>query len=388
MNLVVVARQPEVGERTRRDHLPAHRPPPVADARRPVRGSRRPAVARRAHPGPLRAPARRRARDVLRADLPDRRRRDRPAPVRARRPAADPRPAGDGLVARRAAAGLAPGARPARGHGPAGGRRVGVVRRRPGPLRQLAELFDAFDRLSIRDFALVRQSRWREAIADGLRRSRSSCPSSRPCAGSRSPTRLTTRRARRVDQHRQAAVPRRVAGVAARDPGRSRWRRSSRGGARRRAARLRPGEKPPLHRGLAGRLARVGPAEVAVVIRPLASPMPAGHDAARGDPRRAAGIRAPRGRHRRGRERPRPHLARRHRDDGPHVQGAAPDDVDLLGEALEVGGRDPLSVDTIRMAAAARPGRAQTDASSGAGMPSCPGWILQAGEVGGRRRRT
>ena len=32
-------------------------------------------------------------------------------------------------------------------------------------LHQLAELYDEFDRLSIRDFALVRQSRWREAIA-------------------------------------------------------------------------------------------------------------------------------------------------------------------------------------------------------------------------------
>ncbi len=32
-------------------------------------------------------------------------------------------------------------------------------------LRDLASLYDRFDRLSIRDFALVRQSRWREAIA-------------------------------------------------------------------------------------------------------------------------------------------------------------------------------------------------------------------------------
>ncbi len=32
-------------------------------------------------------------------------------------------------------------------------------------------------------------------------------------------------------------------------------------------------------------------------------------------------------------------------------------DVDLLGEALETGGRDPLSADTIRMAAAIMGGR-------------------------------
>ena len=87
-----------------RDDLAADRPPPVADADRAVRGPGRAAVAGRADPGPLRAPARRRARDLLRADLPDRGRRDRPPPVRARRAAAHPRPAGHGLVARRAAA--------------------------------------------------------------------------------------------------------------------------------------------------------------------------------------------------------------------------------------------------------------------------------------------
>ena len=36
-------------------------------------------------------------------------------------------------------------------------------------------------------------------------------------------------------------------------------------------------------------------------------------------------------------------------------------DVDLLGEALETGGRDPLTADTIRMAAAIMGGRRVTD---------------------------
>ena len=35
-------------------------------------------------------------------------------------------------------------------------------------LRQLARLYDEHERISIRDFALVRQSRWREAILGRL----------------------------------------------------------------------------------------------------------------------------------------------------------------------------------------------------------------------------
>ena len=80
--------------------------------------------------------------------------------------AADPRPAGHGLVARRAAArSRSPCATCSR-------RRTAwssTRRRWSGDgvdrLVQLAGLYDDFDRLSIRDFALVRQSRWREAIA-------------------------------------------------------------------------------------------------------------------------------------------------------------------------------------------------------------------------------
>ena len=118
MNLVVVARQPEVGERTRRDDPAADRSPPVADAHRPVRGPGRPAVARGADPGALRAAPRGRARDVHGDDLPHRGRRDGTAPDRARGAAARPRPAGHRVVAGRAAAGPRARPRAARGHRP------------------------------------------------------------------------------------------------------------------------------------------------------------------------------------------------------------------------------------------------------------------------------
>ncbi len=53
----------------------------------------------------------------------------------------------------------------ARDDGPPGGRRSSWTGDGLARLRELAGLFDRYDRLSIRDFALVRQSRWREAIA-------------------------------------------------------------------------------------------------------------------------------------------------------------------------------------------------------------------------------
>ncbi len=80
--------------------------------------------------------------------------------------APDPRPAGHRLVARRAAVPVGARARPARGDGSPGRRRVDLGRATASiACVQLAGLYDDFDRLSIRDFALVRQSRWREAIA-------------------------------------------------------------------------------------------------------------------------------------------------------------------------------------------------------------------------------
>jgi hypothetical protein len=116
------------------------------------------------------------------------------------------------------------------------------------------------------------------------------------------------------------------------------------------AAHRRPGEKAPLHRGLAAHL-RSGSAEVSVVIRPVASPVPPGTT-----------LRVELLADRRGSELRADVTAEA---DNVHVRAwldgveamdrtfKAPrrTEVDLLGEALEVGGRDPLTVGTIRMAA-------------------------------------
>ena len=114
--------------------------------------------------------------------------------------------------------------------------------------------------------------------------------------------------------------------------------------------RPRPGDKVPLHRGLAGRL-RGSAGEVAVVMRPVASTMPAGTT-----------LRVEILAERRGSELRTDVTAEA---DNVHVHTwldgvqaidrtfKAPrrGEVDLLGEALETGGRDPLAVDTIRKAA-------------------------------------
>jgi hypothetical protein len=118
------------------------------------------------------------------------------------------------------------------------------------------------------------------------------------------------------------------------------------------APRLRPGEKPPLHRGLSGRLTRgSASSEVAVVIRPIASLMPSGTT-----------LRIEILAERRGSELRTDVTAEA---ENVHVHTwldgvqsmdrtfKAPrrTEVDLLGEALEVGGRDPMAVGSLRMAA-------------------------------------
>jgi len=216
-------------------------------------------------------------------------------------------------------------------------------------LRQLASLYDRFPRLSIRDFALVRQSRWREAIASVF-----DMPEYTPFLGS---------------------IRRMAVGYATRDetgaPGSTNvvkplyhvaWLGSRLGmhpvaplapaEARGRTApvRLRPGERPPMHRGLAGRM-RSGSGDVSVVIRPVASPMPPGTT-----------LRVEILAERRGSELRADVTAEA---ENVHVHTwldgvqymdrtfKAPrrNDVDLLGEALEVGGREPVAVETLRMAA-------------------------------------
>ena len=117
------------------------------------------------------------------------------------------------------------------------------------------------------------------------------------------------------------------------------------------SARPRRGEKPTLHRGLAARLVRGSSSEVAVVIRPVASPHPPGTT-----------LRVEMLADRRGSEL-RADVTAEAENVHVHtwVDGVqamdrtfrAPrrTDVDLLGEAIETGGRDPVTLGTIRMAA-------------------------------------
>ena len=219
-------------------------------------------------------------------------------------------------------------------------------------LVQLGGLYDDYDRLSVRDFALVRQSRWREAIATVFDH-----PDFLPFLHS------IRRIAVTYATHDETGAPgttnivkplyhvawlasrlgmRVTAPLTADEPkGRGTWT----------PARFRPGEKLPLHRGLHGRLKDQG-GEVSVVIRPIASPMPPGTT-----------LRVEILAERRGSELRTDVTAEA---ENVHVHAwldgveamdrmfKAPrrSEVDLLSEALEVGGRDPLTVETVRMAAA------------------------------------
>jgi glucose-6-phosphate dehydrogenase assembly protein OpcA len=217
-------------------------------------------------------------------------------------------------------------------------------------LRQLAGLYARFERLSIRDFALVRQSRWREAIAaifdvpefmpflSGVRRISVTYAAGDETGapGSTNIVKplyhvawLASRLGMRVGSPLAPVEPRGKA-----------------------VPRPRHGEKAPLHRGLAARLARgSSSSEVGVVIRPVASPMPAGTT-----------LRVELLAERRGSELRTDITAEAENvhvhawQDGVEVidrtyKAPRRGDVDLLGEALETGGRDPLSVGTIRKAA-------------------------------------
>jgi glucose-6-phosphate dehydrogenase assembly protein OpcA len=222
-------------------------------------------------------------------------------------------------------------------------------------LRQLAQLYDGYERISIRDFALVRQSRWREAIATVF-----DLAEFLPFLGH------VRRIAITYATHDESGAPGttnvvkplyHAAWLASRlgmrivsplAPVETKGQAKGRGvGA---SGRLRPGEKAPLHRGLAARL-RNGPTDVAVVIRPIASPMPAGTT-----------LRVELLSDRRGSEL-RADVTAEAENVHVHVwldgvqamdrtfKAPRPSEVDLLGETLEFGGRDPLAVETIRMAA-------------------------------------
>ncbi len=218
-------------------------------------------------------------------------------------------------------------------------------------LIELAGLYDEFERLSISDFGLVRQARWREAIATIFDH-----PDFFPFLHS------IRRIAVTYATHDETGAPGttnivkplyHVAWLASRLGMRVVTPLTADEPRRRSAAstpRTRPGEKAPLHRGLQGKL-RDHAGDVAVVIRPVASPMPPGTT-----------LRVEILAERRGSELRTDVTAQA---ENVHVTAwldgvqemdrtfKAPrrTEVDLLSEALEVGGRDQLTVDTIRMAA-------------------------------------
>ncbi len=124
----------------------------------------------------------------------------------------------------------------------------------------------------------------------------------------------------RPRQPGQAALSRRLARLAAGPDG----GQAARPGARHRRHRPGPGSSPRPGRGYAATL-RQGNADIAVVIRPVLSSTAAGHDPAGRAALRAARLRAPGRRHRRGRIGRRPGLAGRRRDPRPAVQCRPPD---------------------------------------------------------------
>ena len=214
-------------------------------------------------------------------------------------------------------------------------------------LRQLAGLYGRFPRLSIRDFAMVRQSRWREAVASVF-----DMPELQPY--------LTSIRRIAVsyavhDELGGANVVKPLYHVA--------WL-ASRLGMRvgRTLAPIQVRGPVPVRRSSAGPQARPDPglgatlrqgsAEVTVVIRPVHSDLPSGTT-----------LRVELRAERRGSELRADVTAERERVrvrvwlDGIEAlerSFMAPrrSDIDLLGEAIEIGGRDPLAVETTRMAAA------------------------------------
>jgi glucose-6-phosphate dehydrogenase assembly protein OpcA len=217
-------------------------------------------------------------------------------------------------------------------------------------LRQLAALYDRFDRLSIRDFALVRQSRWREAIASIF-----DLPDFLPYLPHVRRISVTYGTQDETGAPGTTNVVKPLYHVA--------WLASRLGmrvtsplapvepkGRAATGARLRPGERPPLHRGLHARL-RDRSGEVSVVIRPVASPMPGGTTL------RVEILAERRGSELRADVTAEAENVRVHTWlDGVQAidrtfKAPRRTDIDLLGEALELGGRDAVTVETTRMAA-------------------------------------
>ncbi len=253
------------------------------------------------------------------------------SPGRHRDAADHPRPAGHGLVAGRAAAHLAGRPGPVRDRRPARGRRVHLERRRAG---QAARAGRAAGVVAPGHQRLRAGSPVALARGDRVDLRRSGLPALPALAA---PHRGHLRNARRdlrarLGQPGQAALPRRLDRLAPRPVGcqaaaagrrRSRLRRlvgAGRARCRRPPRQRQAGHGPrlrgdplrrPGRRGRAGPPDRVGHA--------------VGNDPARGAAGRSPRIRAAGRRHRRGRDGPRPGLAGRRRGLGPQLPGSAPD---------------------------------------------------------------
>ncbi len=212
-------------------------------------------------------------------------------------------------------------------------------------LRQLAEAMDR-DHLAVGDFALMRQSRWREAIASvfdlpeflpylrGIRRIAVTY-GTHDATGAPGSTNVIkpVYHVAWLASRLEMTVQKPLASVATPKPARPRM----------------AGVKPPLHRGLAATL-HGSKIDVAVVLRPVASPMPAGTT-----------LRVELLAERRGSELRADVTAEA---DTVHVRvwldgvaalersflSARRTEVDLLAEAIE-GGTDPIAADVIRTAA-------------------------------------
>jgi hypothetical protein len=217
-----------------------------------------------------------------------------------------------------------------------------------GRLGEMATIAETA-RLAVSDFAMVRQSRWREAIASIF-----DDPDFLPFL--RSLRRIAVTYA----THDEAGAPGstnlvkpvyHVAWLASR-LGLSVTRPLAAASGTGQAAKPRSSTaaRQPLNRGMAATLSD-GRSDVAVVIRPVTSPMPAGTTlrvellAERRGSELRADVTA---------EAETVHV--RVWQDGVealerHFLAARRGDVDLLAEAIEAGRRDPVSVGTLRMAA-------------------------------------
>lgn len=217
-----------------------------------------------------------------------------------------------------------------------------------GRLGELATIAETA-RLAVSDFAMVRQSRWREAIASIF-----DDPDFLPFL------RALRRIAVTYATHDEAGAPGstnlvkpvyHVAWLASR-LGLTVTKPLAAASATGQPAKPRPGSaaRQALSRGLAATLSD-GRSDVAVVIRPVTSPMPAGTTlrvellAERRSSELRADVTA---------EAETVHV--RVWQDGVealerHFLAARRGDVDLLAEAIEAGRRDPVSVGTLRMAA-------------------------------------